>query len=247
MHMVLNSHYFSVFPLEKKEQLYERGWKALTWWEWFIQMQHSTSVMELQAKFWEDTIPAPAAQFSRTWCLPYSRIRATQISDKELRIHTHIPGEAVHMGPLRFIIFQLFLPPPPVPKAENPLLCVPKPVPCCESEPNVGVFWFASVPNEAVLLLVPPNLQFKEKISICKHHLIYTGSLSPHLQWQQYTQTMMHQKRDHLIWIMITVRSQNGFTLLGKAIVHTNICSAPMLNVHQVERQICSCLHKVCF
>lgn len=47
--------------------------------------------------------------------------------------------------------------PPPVPKVENPLLCVPNPEPCCESEPKVGVFWFARVPKEAVLLLVPPN------------------------------------------------------------------------------------------
>lgn len=42
---------------------------------------------------------------------------------------------------------------------------MPKPVPCCDREPNVGVFWFAKVPNDAVLLLVPPNLQVLKRNS----------------------------------------------------------------------------------
>lgn len=50
-------------------------------------------------------MPHPAAQFSRSQCLPHSRTRTRQIFDRELRSHAQVPGTTRDMGPVRFIIF----------------------------------------------------------------------------------------------------------------------------------------------
>lgn len=46
-------------------------------------------------------------------------------------------------------------PPPPDPKPENPPLWLPNPADCWDSDPKVGAFWLARVPNDVVLLLLP--------------------------------------------------------------------------------------------